>query len=125
MIEGNGVDKPQVIFNDGGEPAFAVLPWRDYESLVARDDATLTDEELYDLAAAAREESFPAAVVDRLLAGEHPVRVYRQHRGLAQKQLAEAAGIGVAYLSQIETGKRKGSANTLAAIARRARRPDR
>ena len=74
-------------------------------------------EELYDLAKAAGDESFPAAVVDRLLAGESPIKVYRDHRGLTQKQLANAAGINAVYLSQIETGKRTGSAKTLASIA--------
>jgi len=44
--------------------------------------------------------------------------VWREHRGLTQQQLAEAAGISVPYLSQIEAGKRQGSAEVLAAIAK-------
>ncbi len=56
-------------------------------------------------------------VADRLLAGENAVRVYRDHRGMTQKQLAEAAGINAIYLSQIERGRRTGSARTLVAIA--------
>jgi transcriptional regulator with XRE-family HTH domain len=50
--------------------------------------------------------------------GAHPIRVWRQHRGLTQQQLAKAAGISVPYLSQIESGKRQGSAEVLAAIAK-------
>ena len=43
--------KPQVILDDGGEPAFAVIPWREYVRLEMMDaDAGLTDEELYDQA---------------------------------------------------------------------------
>ena len=112
------MNKPQVILNKNGKPAYAVIPWGEYKRLVSMDDeAAMTDEELYDLAKSAGSESFPATVVDRLLAGENPVRVYRDHRRLTQKQLAEAAGINPVYLSQIETGRRTGSAKTLSSIA--------
>ena len=77
----------------------------------------LSNEELYDRAKSRNEESFPIDVVDRLLAGENAVKVHRTYRGLTQKQLAEAAGINAVYLSQIEGGRRTGSARTLAAIA--------
>ena len=114
--------KPQVILDDGGNPAFAVIPWREYERL-ADAEANLSDEALYDRARAEGGESFPMAVADRLLAGENAVRVYRDHRGMTGKQLAEAVGINAVYLSQIENGRRNGSTKTLAAIAR-ARRVD-
>ena len=52
-------------------------------------------------------ESFPIEVADRLLAGEKAVRVYRDPRGMTQKQLAKSAGINVLYLAQIERGRRK------------------
>ena len=80
-------------------------------------EALLSDEELYDRADVEEGESFPAEVVDRLLAGQNPIRVYRDHRGMTQGALAATAGIHPVYLSQIETGKRTGSAKTLAAIA--------
>lgn len=76
------------------------------------------DEALYDEARTEGGEFFPVEVVDRLLAGESPIRVYRTYRGMTQKQLAEAAGINPVYLSQIETGKRAGSVRTLTAVAR-------
>ena len=78
----------------------------------------ISDEALYDQAKAVGGELFPAEIADRLLAGENPIRVYRSHRGMTQKRLAEAAGINPVYLSQIETGKRAGSLGTLAAIAK-------
>lgn len=112
------MNKPQVIVDEAGQPAYAVIPWREYKRLVSSDDdSAMTDEELYDLAKAAGGESFPATLVDRLLAGENPIRVYRDHRGLTQKQLAAAAGINPVYLSQIETGKRTGSTRTLVSVA--------
>ena len=111
-----------MIRDEAGKPAFAVIPWSDYESLVGADaDAMLSDEELHDLAISADEESFPIEVVDQLLAGENPIAVFRRHRGLRQRHLAEAAGINPVYLSQIERGKRTGSARTLAALAKALR----
>ena len=109
---------PQIILDEGGDPAFAVIPWREYERLAAGDDeAGVSDEELYDRAKAEGGEVFPISVADRLLAGENPVKVYREHRGTTRRRLAEAAGINAIYLSQIEGGRRTGSARTLAALA--------
>ena len=62
--------KPQVILDDGGKPAFAVIPWREYARLTMMDaEAGLSDEELYDHAKSVGGESFPIEVADRLLAG--------------------------------------------------------
>ena len=113
------MNKPQVILDNTGQPAFAVIPWRDYERLTREDaEAILSDEEHYDRAKASNDESFPIEVVDQLLAGQNPISVYRNYRGLTQNELAAAAGINAVYLSQIETGKRTGSAKTLAALAK-------
>ena len=113
------MNKPQVILDNTGQPAFAVIPWRDYERLTREDaEAILSDEEHYDRATASNDESFPIEVVDQLLAGQNPISVYRNYRGLTQNALAAAAGINTVYLSQIETGKRTGSAKTLAALAK-------
>ena len=110
--------KPQVILDDRGNPAFAVIPWRMYKRLTAvGTDADLSDEELYYSAKFADEESFPIEMADRLLAGESAIKAYRVHRGMTQKQLAQDAGINVVYLSQIERGRRTGSTRTLANIA--------
>lgn len=109
----------QVIVTPSGE-RLVVLPEADYEALVeAAEDAE-------DLAAVARfeerlakgeEELVPAAMVDRMLGGENPVRVWREYRGLTATALAEKAGIAQPYLSQIETGKRDGTVETYRRIA--------
>ena len=110
------MSEPQVILDDAGRPAFAVIPWREYERLAGEEgDAALSDEALYERARAEGGESFPVELADRLLAGENPVRA---HRGMTRGELASAAGIHPVYLSQIETGKRAGSTRTLAALAR-------
>src|ERR1700737_4842397 len=63
------------------------------------------------------EECVPIGGVDRLIARENPVRVWREHRGYSLRQLGERAGIGIGYLSQIENGERKGTVDTLKKIA--------
>ena len=63
------------------------------------------------------QERVPIGVVDRLITGENPVRVWREHRGRSLRQLAEQAGVGVGYLSQIENGERRGTVDTLKKIA--------
>lgn len=67
--------------------------------------------------AAGEEEFVPSEMVDRILAGENIVRVWREHRGLTASALAEKAGIAQPYLSQIETGKREGTLQTMKKIA--------
>ena len=49
---------------------------------------------------------------------ESPIRARRRRSGLSVKQLAKAAGISPAYMSDIETGRRLGKPATRAAIAR-------
>ncbi len=112
------MNEPQVILDNTGQPAFAVIPWRDYERLTSEGAPILSDEQQYDRALADNGESFPIEVVDQLLAGHNPIRVYRNYRGLTQNELATAVGINAVYLSQIETGKRTGSAKVLAALAK-------
>src|SRR5438067_145507 len=63
------------------------------------------------------QESVPAEMVGRLIAGDNPVRVWREHRGLSQRALAEKAGLNFTYLSQIETGARKGTTATMKKLA--------
>ena len=43
--------------------------------------------------------------------------MFRDHRGLTQTQLAEAAGLKQSYVSQIEAGTRNGSVDALTRIA--------
>lgn len=105
----------QIIRDREGNPAFAVIPWSLYTSL------TQSDEALFETALAENEEAFPREVVDQLLAGQNPVKVYRNYRGLTQHQLAKSVGINPVYLSQIERGERTGSTGTLAGIARALR----
>ena len=58
---------------------------------------------------AGREFLVPDEIMRRELAGESPIILWREHRGLTQQELATRAGISKPYLSQIETGKRQGT----------------
>jgi DNA-binding Xre family transcriptional regulator len=102
----------------GGE--MVVLAMEDYLKLVEAAEGH-ADAAAYDRAkqrlADGEEELIPSAIVDRLLDGENPIRVWRDHRCLTGRALAKQAGIAPAYLSQIETGKREGTVETLKALA--------
>ena len=63
------------------------------------------------------EELIPANFVSRILAGENPVRVWREYRGIKVGELATATKLSQAYVSQLEAGKREGSLAALKAIA--------
>ncbi|HEX3521740.1 MAG TPA: helix-turn-helix domain-containing protein [Stellaceae bacterium] len=65
----------------------------------------------------ARADHLPIELVRRLSAGEHPVRVWRAHRGLSREALAAAARIAPSYLSEIETRRKPGSLGALAKLA--------
>ena len=63
-------------------------------------------------------DGLPVGQVERLLAGEHPIRVWREHRGLSVRALARMAEVDPAYLSQIENGRKPGSVAALRALAK-------
>jgi DNA-binding Xre family transcriptional regulator len=60
----------------------------------------------------------PADMAKRLIAGESPVRIWRERRGLKGNELARAAGITAAYLSEIEAKKKPGSIKVLRKLSR-------
>ena len=97
-----------------------IIPADDYRVLLEKAEM-LDDVAAYDRAraalAAGDDELVPALVVNAILEGENPVRVWRQHREMSQVQLAKAAGISQAYLAQIETGKREGALSLYRSLA--------
>jgi mRNA interferase RelE/StbE len=71
----------------------------------------------YDRAIAAGGEGMPHEVLARIVAGESPVRVIREWRGLSAAELARRAGLHRVQVHDIEAGKRSGSVQTLRRIA--------
>ncbi len=108
------------IIEKSGKPEWVVMPYEEYEQLLARVEM-LDDVQAYDEAKAVLapdEALIPAEVTFAILDGVNPVRAWRAQRALTQQQLAEATGISTPYLSQIETGKRTPSTAVLGALAR-------
>jgi DNA-binding XRE family transcriptional regulator len=103
----------------------AVLPRSDYDRLVAlaaeaQEDAGASRIVRNSIRALkeGREVVLPKAVVDRLANGDNPVRVIREWRDMIQGELAVAVGISQNYLSEIETGRRRGPAELQKKFAR-------
>jgi DNA-binding XRE family transcriptional regulator len=99
----------QVVKNREDAQWVALTPWQ-YEELLERAE---------DAAAVAAyrktrgEEAFPAEILDQMLAGETPLRVWRRHRGMTQQELASKIGISKSHLSEVESGKGEFSLATL------------
>jgi DNA-binding XRE family transcriptional regulator len=103
----------------------AVLRRRDYDALIrayedAADAAALAEVRAREAAGDA--EYVPVELAERILVGgEHPVRVWREHRGLSLGTLAKTAAIAQSYLPEIENGRKRGSVRALAALAKALR----
>ncbi len=67
--------------------------------------------------ASGAEELVPAHVAHRLIDGEAPLRVWREHRGLSQSALARASGVNRVQIVEIEAGRNSGSVRTLRKLA--------
>jgi DNA-binding Xre family transcriptional regulator len=105
----------QKIVTPGGE-TLIVMPLEEYEQLLDAADIGAADRVRADIAAG-RDELLPSEMVDRLLAGENPIRVWREHRAMSARELAARSGLSTPYVSQIETGKREGTIAVLRRIA--------
>ena len=106
--------EPNLLRDRDGKPLFAIIPYEEYRRL-AQAAEDLADTAAY--LAHKDDETIPAEYAERLIAGENPVRVWRQYRQLTQTALAARAGITQSYLSEIESGKSEGSVKVLAALA--------
>lgn len=112
-------------------PETVTLSRRDYEALIAAaeeriDHQAINEQEVQEARLgkeAARADYLPGPLVDRLIAGESPIRIWREHRSLTLTALAEMAGLSVSYLSEIEGGRKPGSAAARRALAGALRVP--
>ena len=73
---------------------------------------------------AADPDAAPAEASDGALLGGNPFRNRRLSRGMTVQQVADAAGLSLGCVSNIETGRSPGTPKTLAAIARVLDAPD-
>ena len=114
----------KVKFKATPEGEVAIVPRAEYERLKALEQEAEEDSGAARLIARAKREVaggapvLPKDVVDRLANGENPIPVLRQFRKETQSELAVAVGIAQNYLSDLETGNRKGPLELHQKIAR-------
>lgn len=93
----------QILRDAGGRPAFAVIPFADYQALVK--------------GKAKVEPGIPATVVDLAMDNEwSAARAWREHKELTQTEVAQRMGITQGAYAQLEAKKsiRKSSREKIA-----------
>lgn len=108
------------VFKTPSGDEMVILPRAEYDRLIeeremARDVAIY--DRFHDRLARGEEELIPSDIVDRLLDGENKVKVWRGHRGLSARELAEKTGLSASYISEIESGRKEGSISAMKKIA--------
>jgi predicted transcriptional regulator len=101
----------------------AILPRKEYEVLIAKAGEADEDRGTARLVKFARDAValgaplLPKEVVDRLAKGDNPVRVLREWRDKRQEYISFKTGLSQGYISDVETGRRNGTAAALRLIA--------
>lgn len=113
---------PQIIRTPNGEE-LVVLTRAEYEDLLAQTDHEAEDAEdvaIYDARKAelaAGGALLPQEVSAAVLRGESRLKAIRNWRGETQLHLNFKTGISQGYLSDLESGRRTGTPETLAKLA--------
>jgi Helix-turn-helix len=114
---------PQIIRTPGGEE-MVVLSRAEYEALLARADHEAEDADdvaIYDVRkaelAAGGGAVLPPEVSAAILRGDSRLKAIRKWRDETQLHLEVKTGIGQGYLSDLESGRRTGSPETIAKLA--------
>lgn len=97
------IDSVQILRDAGGHPAFAVIPFADYQALVGRK--------------AKVEPGIPAVVVDLAMDNDwSAARAWREYKKLTQAEVAQRMGITQGAYAQLEgkTTVRKSSREKIA-----------
>ena len=114
---------PQIIRTPAGEE-LVVLPRAEYEALLARADPDAEDADdvaVYDAGKAGLAAGgvvLPPEVSAAILRGESRLKAIRNWRGETQLRLNFKTNIGQGYLSDLESGRRTGSHETIAKLAK-------
>ena len=99
---------------------FAVIPVEDLQKLMA-DAEMLAEVGAYDAAKArikrGGDELIPLTITERRLAGESPVRIWRDHRALTQEELAKASKVSRGMIAAIEAGHKTRGITMLKSLA--------
>jgi DNA-binding XRE family transcriptional regulator len=120
--------EPQIIRTPGGEE-LVVLPRSEYEALLDRADHEAEDSNdiaIYDARKAelaAGGNLLPPEVSAAILRGESRLKAIRNWRGETQLHLSFRTGIAQGYLSDLESGRRTGTPETIAKLAQALNAP--
>jgi DNA-binding XRE family transcriptional regulator len=115
------MDNIQIIHSPKGEE-LVVLTRKDYDRLIE----LVQDEDIYDTQLAKNQLNklkasktalVPLAIVKAELDGAHPVRAWREYRGLTAEELAKKANLSRVTLTHIENHTRKGTIENYKALA--------
>ena len=113
---------PQIIRTPGGEE-LVVLPRAEYDALLERADheaEDAVDVAIYDARKgelAAGGIVLPPEISAAILRGESRLKAIRNWRDRTQLYLSFKTGISQGYLSDLESGRRTGTAETIAKLA--------
>ena len=114
--------EPQIIRTPDGEE-LVVLPRAEYEALCERadreaedaDDIAIYDARKAELASGG--DVLPPAVSAALLRGDSRLKAIRNWKDVTQLHLSHKTNIAQGYLSDLESGRRTGTAETIAKLA--------
>jgi len=119
-----GEIKPKFI-DTGAGGQIVILTRAEYDELLVRaEDAeeeaaltTICDARIADVSMRP-DALLPAEVSAYLMSGDRLLRALRRWRKMTQGELANRAGLAQGYVSDLESGRREGTSETLASLAR-------
>lgn len=94
-----------IVIKQHGEPAFAVLPWGEYQSLLG---AAEGEADVY----------FPNEVVKANVRGDSLIKAWREYKEMTQEELAQKAGITQPALARLEKPDTRPRKSSLAKVAK-------
>ena len=114
---------PQIIRTANGEE-LVVLPRAEYEALLGRADQEAEDADdvaIYDARKAELDAGgivLPETVSAAMLRGDSRLKAIRKWRDMTQLHIESKTDIGQGYLSDLESGRRTGTPETVAKLAK-------
>ncbi len=102
----SGHTDPQIIIQNG-KPAFAVIPWDEYQKLI---NTQVTSDE--------SDVWFPNEVVKANVRGDSLIKAWREYFKLTQAELAAKAGMKQSSLARLEKSTTNPRKSTLTKLAK-------
>lgn len=94
------------IITQNGKPAFAVIPWNEYQELI-RNQIEPNESDIW----------FPNEVVKATVRGDSLIKAWREYFKFTQAELAEKAGMKQSALARLESSSATPRKSTLAKLS--------